>query len=45
MKRIALAVAFALFVAALTAGSAGSRTSKASFQVFVDETTSASSNG
>jgi hypothetical protein len=45
MKRIAVAVAFALFVAALTAGSAGSRTSKASFQVFVAETTSASSNG
>jgi len=45
MKRIAIAVAFMFFVAALTAGSAGSRTSKSSFQVFVAETTSAASNG
>jgi hypothetical protein len=45
MRRIAVAVAFVFFVAALTAGSAGSRTSKSSFHVSVAETTSAASNG
>ena len=45
MRRIALALALAISAAALTAGSAGSATSKSSFQVFVDETASAASNG
>jgi hypothetical protein len=45
MKRIALAIAFVFSAAAITAGSAGSATSKSSFQVFVNETTSAASNG
>jgi hypothetical protein len=35
----------AFSAAAITAGSAGSATSKSSFQVFVHETTSAASNG
>ncbi len=45
MRRIAVAVAFVFFVAAIAAGSAGSATSKSAFQVFVNETTSAASNG
>ena len=45
MRRFAVALAFVLAVAALTAGSAGSRTSRSTFQVFVEETTSAASNG
>jgi hypothetical protein len=45
MRRIALAVAFVFSVAAIAAGSGGSATSKSSFQVFVNETTSAASNG
>ena len=45
MRRIALAVAFVFSVAAITAGSAGSATSTSAFQVFVNETTSAASNG
>lgn len=45
MRRIVLALALALSVAAITAGSAGSATSKSSFQVFVNETASAASNG
>jgi hypothetical protein len=45
MKRIALAVAFVFSAVAIAAGSAGSATSKSAFQVFVDETTSAASNG
>jgi hypothetical protein len=45
MKRIAVAVAFVFSAVAIAAGSAGSATSKATFQVFVDETASAASNG
>lgn len=45
MTRIALAVAFVFSAAAIAAGSAGSATSKSTFQVFVDETASAASNG
>ena len=45
MRRFAVALAFVLAVVALTAGSAGSRTSRATFQVTVEETTSAASNG
>jgi hypothetical protein len=45
MRRIALVVAFVFSVAAIAAGSAGSATSKSTFQVFVNETTSAASNG
>jgi hypothetical protein len=45
MRRIALALAFVFSVAAITAGSAGSATSKSTFLVFVGETTSAASNG
>ena len=45
MKRFAVSLAFVFSAAALTAASAGSATSKSTFQVFVDETTSASSNG
>jgi len=48
MRRIALAVAFVFSVAAIavgSAGSAGSSASKSAFQVFVNETTSAASNG
>ena len=45
MRRFAVALAFLLAVCAFTAGSAGSRTSRATFQVFVEETTSAASNG
>jgi hypothetical protein len=45
MRRIVLALALAFSAAAITAGSAGSATSKSSFQLFVDETASAASNG
>ena len=45
MRRIVLAFALAFSAAAITAGSAGSATSKSSFQVFVEETASAASNG
>jgi hypothetical protein len=45
MRRIALAVALVFAVAAITAGSGGSATSTSAFQVFVNETTSAASNG
>jgi hypothetical protein len=45
MRRFAVALAFVVSVAAVTAGSAGSRTSKSAFEVFVEPTTSAASNG
>jgi hypothetical protein len=45
MRRFAVALALALAVAAVASGSAGSRTSKSAFEVFVEETTSAASNG
>jgi len=45
MRRIALVAALVLFLAAVTAGSAGSATSKSAFAVSVAETTSAASNG
>jgi len=45
MSRFAVALALMLAVAAVMAGSAGSRTSKSAFAVFVEETTSAASNG
>jgi hypothetical protein len=45
MRRFALVLALALSTAAVTVGTAGSAASKASFQVFVDETTSASATG
>src|SRR5258705_11969988 len=45
MRRIAAALAFVFSVAAIGAGSAGSASSKAAFQVLVEETTSAASNG
>ena len=45
MRRFAVALAFVLSVAAVAAGSAGTATSKSTFQVFVDETTSASATG
>jgi len=45
MRRIALAVAFMFSVAAVAAGSAGTATSKSAFQVLVNETASAASNG
>ncbi len=45
MRRVALAVAFVFSAVAMAAGSAGSATSKSTFQVFVNETTSAASNG
>lgn len=45
MRRIALACAFVLCVAATAAGSAGSATSTSAFRVFVDETTSATGTG
>jgi hypothetical protein len=45
MQRFAAPLAFALSVAAILGGSAGSATSKSSFQVFVDETTSAAPHG
>jgi hypothetical protein len=45
MSRFAVALALLLAVAAVTTGSAASRTSKSAFEVFVEETTSAASNG
>jgi hypothetical protein len=45
MRRFALVLALALSTAAVTVGTAGSAASKASFQIFVDETTSASATG
>jgi hypothetical protein len=45
MRRFAALLAFALSAAAILVGSGGSATSKSSFQVFVEETTSAASNG
>ena len=45
MRRFALALALAVSVAAVVAAAGGSRTSKASFQVFVDRTITASGNG
>jgi hypothetical protein len=45
MRRVAVAVAFAFSAVAMAAGSAGSATSKSTFQVFVNETASAASNG
>ena len=45
MRRFAALVALALSTAAIVAGSGGSATSKSSFQVFVEETTSASATG
>jgi hypothetical protein len=45
MRRIALAAAFVFSAAAIAAASAGSATSKSTFQVLVGETASAASNG
>jgi hypothetical protein len=45
MRRFAVALAFLLAVAAVTAGSAGSRTSKSAFEVTVEPTISASARG
>jgi hypothetical protein len=45
MRRFALMLALGFCVAAITAGSAQARTSKASFLVFVEPTISAASNG
>src|ERR687888_1294813 len=45
MKRIALALTLALSVVVVAAGSALAATSKSSFQVFVEPTISAASNG
>jgi hypothetical protein len=45
MRRFAVALAFLLAIAAVTAGSAGSRTSKLAFEVFVEPTITAASNG
>lgn len=45
MRRFTVALALVLGVAAVASGSAGSRTSRATFQIFVDETTSASATG
>src|SRR5436309_12946369 len=45
MRRFAVALAFVVSVAAVTAGSAGSRTSKSAFEVFVEPTTTAASSG
>jgi len=45
MRRFAVALALLLAVAAVTAGSAGSRTSKSAFAVSVEPTISAASNG
>jgi len=45
MRRFAVALACALAVAAVTAGSAGSRTSTSAFVVFVEPTISSASNG
>jgi hypothetical protein len=45
MRRLAVLLALGLSAAAILVGSSGSATSKASFQVFVAETTSAAANG
>jgi hypothetical protein len=45
MRRFALALAIGVCVAAVAVGSAGARTSKAAFLVFVEPTISAASNG
>jgi hypothetical protein len=45
MRRFAVALAFLLAVAAVTAGSAGSRTSKSAFEVVVEPTITAAANG
>src|SRR5919197_5199655 len=45
MRRIALAVALGFATAAVAAGSAGAATSKSAFEVFVEPTISAASNG
>src|SRR6266542_2852547 len=45
MRRIALALAFVFCGAAIAAGSVGSATSKSAFEVFVEPTISAASNG
>ena len=45
MRRFAAALACTLAIAAVTAGSGGSRTSKATFEVFVEHTISGASNG
>jgi hypothetical protein len=45
MRRFAVALAFLLAVAAVTAGSAGSQTSKSAFEVFVEPTVTAAANG
>ncbi|TML44108.1 MAG: hypothetical protein E6G19_10205 [Actinobacteria bacterium] len=45
MRRFAVALAFVVAVAAVTAGSAGSRTSKSAFAVSVEPSVSAASNG
>jgi hypothetical protein len=45
MRRFVVMFALALSTAVVVAGSGGSATSKSSFQVFVDETTSASATG
>jgi len=45
MRRLAIFLALALSTAVVVVGSAGATHSRSSFQVFVDETTSASANG
>jgi len=45
VKRIGLSLALALVAALVAAGSGGSATSKSSFEVFVDTTLTAASNG
>ncbi len=45
MRRTAVALAFVLSAAVFAVGNAGSATSKSAFAVFVEETTSAASNG
>ncbi len=45
MRRFAVALASTLAIAAVIASSAGSRTSKSAFEVFVEPTISAASNG
>src|SRR4051794_17546609 len=45
MRRFAFVLAFGLCVAAIVAGSAGAATSKSAFEVLVEPTISAASNG
>jgi hypothetical protein len=45
MRRFGVALAILLAVAAVTAGSAGSRTSNSAFEVFVEPTVTAAANG